>query len=173
MMPKHILVPLDFSAAADHALAYAIPLAQTFQARLTLLHVLEPLALGQASMSAETEGTVAAWLYTWEMAAQRALLKPFHRVREAGLHGEALVRSGVPCQMILDVARVRRVHLIIMGTTGRTGLARVFLGSVAERVIRSAPVPVLIVPHQQGQCPEALETTQAYLDHIMPFTAVL
>ena len=66
------------------------------------------------------------------------------RVTAAGLTGEMVVIHGVPFQQILDTAKARQVDLIILGTHGRTGLAHVLLGSVAEKVARLAPCPVLI-----------------------------
>ena len=66
------------------------------------------------------------------------------RVTAAGLEGEIAVVHGVPFQEILDTAKKRQVDLIIMGTHGRTGLPHVLLGSVAEKVLRLAPCPVLI-----------------------------
>ena len=66
------------------------------------------------------------------------------RVTAAGLVGEIVVGHGVPFQEILDTAKKRQVDLIIMGTHGRTGLVHVLLGSVAEKVVRLAPCPVLI-----------------------------
>ena len=66
------------------------------------------------------------------------------RVTAAGLEGEIAVVHGVPFQEILDTAKKRQVALIIMGTHGRTGLTHILLGSVAEKVVRLAPCPVLI-----------------------------
>ena len=66
------------------------------------------------------------------------------RVTAAGLAGEIAVVHGVPFQEILDTAKARQVDLIVMGTHGRTGLSHVLLGSVAEKVVRLAPCPVLV-----------------------------
>ena len=67
------------------------------------------------------------------------------RVTAGGLEGEVAVVRGVPFQEILETAKMQQVDLIIMGTQGRTGLQHVLLGSVAEKVVRLAPCPVLTV----------------------------
>jgi nucleotide-binding universal stress UspA family protein len=142
MIVQHVLVPIDFSATADRALAYAIALAQQLQARLTLLHVLE---MTPVTMDEMTAGVTATYLEAQETEAQRLLQASRERVQRAGLQGESLLVQGTPTQTILDTAGEQGVDLIIMGTHGRTGLAHVFLGSVAEHVVRQGPCPVLVV----------------------------
>jgi len=142
MIVQHVLVPIDFSATADRALAYAIALAQQLQARLTLLHVLD---MTPVTMDEMTPGVAATYLDTLETEAQRLLQASLARVQHAGLQGETLFVQGTPTQMIMDTADEQGVDLIIMGTHGRTGLAHVFLGSVAEHVVRQGPCPVLVV----------------------------
>lgn len=141
MLVHHILVPLDFSVTADQALAYAIALAAPLQARLTLFHVLQipPLTL--------EEGTIAlsgTYLEDLETEAHHLLQASLAQVQRAGLQGDALLVQGSPTQAIVDTAEAHGVDLIIMGTHGRTGLTHVLLGSVAERVVREAPCPVLV-----------------------------
>ena len=142
MIVQHVLVPIDFSATADRALAYAIALAQQLQARLTLLHVLDmtPLAMGDMDT-----GMPVSALDALETEAQHLLQASLERVQRAGLQGESLLVQGTPTQTIVDTAGEQGVDLILMGTHGRTGLAHVFLGSVAEHVVRQAPCPVLVM----------------------------
>ena len=142
MIVQHVLVPIDFSATADRALAYAIALAQQLQARLTLLHVLD---LTPVTMEDMTAGMTATLLDDLETDAQHLLQASRERVQRAGLQGESLLVQGTPTQTIVDTAGEQGVDLIIMGTHGRTGLAHVFLGSVAEHVVRQGPCPVLVV----------------------------
>ena len=142
MIVQHVLVPIDFSATADRALAYAIALAQQLQARLTLLHVLD---LTPVTMEDMTTGMTATYLEDLETDAQHLLQASRERVQGAGLQGESLLVQGTPTQTIVDTAGEQGVDLIIMGTHGRTGLAHVFLGSVAEHVVRQGPCPVLVV----------------------------
>ena len=141
MIVQHMLVPMDFSATADQALAYAIALAQQLQARLTLLHVLD---LTPVTMDEMTAGVTATYLEAQETEAQHLLQASLERVQHAGLQGESLLVEGTPTHTIVEMAGEQGVDLIIMGTHGRTGLAHVFLGSVAEHVVRQAPCPVLV-----------------------------
>jgi nucleotide-binding universal stress UspA family protein len=141
MTVHHILVPIDFSPYAEQALGYAIALAQKLQARLTLLHVIQPPLVAGADMGVWPSST---FLQDLEAAITGDLEGYLARVTAAGLTGEMVVIHGVPFQQILDTAQARQVDLIILGTHGRTGLAHVLLGSVAEKVARLAPCPVLI-----------------------------
>jgi nucleotide-binding universal stress UspA family protein len=75
---------------------------------------------------------------------QQGLATRQQRVQDAGLEGHSLLVYGVPFQGILDTAQAQQVDLIIMSTHGRTGLKHVLLGSVAEKVVRLAPCPVLV-----------------------------
>jgi nucleotide-binding universal stress UspA family protein len=138
---QHMLVPTDFSPYADCALDYAITLAPPLQARLTLLHVihLTPWAMGDIPVS-----SLEAYLHGLEADAQRQMQAARERVQHAGLPCDSAIVEGVPYQTIVDLAGTRAVDLIVMGTHGRTGLAHVLLGSVAERVVRLAPCPVLV-----------------------------
>jgi nucleotide-binding universal stress UspA family protein len=141
MTTQHILVPVDFSGYAEQALEYAIGLARKLPARLTLLHVIHMMPLGVADM-----GTALPYSYIQELEAevQQRMETYRQRVQEAGLEGTVLVEPGTPFQSIVDTARDHHVDLIVMGTHGRTGLAHTFLGSVAEKVVRLAPCPVLV-----------------------------
>ena len=141
MTVHHVLVPIDFSPYAEQALDYAIALAQKLQAHVTLLHVIQPpLGVG-ADMGVWPS---PAFFDELEAAIMCDMEGYLARVTAAGLAGEMVVVPGVPFQEILDTAKKRQVDLIIMGTHGRTGLKHVLLGSVAEKVVRLAPCPVLI-----------------------------
>jgi universal stress protein A len=142
MLVQHVLVPIDFSNTADRALEYALALAQQLQARLTLLHVLHltPLAMGDM-----TTGVPVTALDALETEAHQLLQASLDRVQHAGLQGDCLLVQGTPTHTIVETAGEQEVDLIIMGTHGRTGLAHVLLGSVAEHVIRQAPCPVLVM----------------------------
>lgn len=142
MPTQHFLVPIDFSEYADQALAYAIRLAGTLDARLTLLHAMQPLPMAGVDMGVALPAT---YLQEVEAEVQRSMEAALARVTAAGLTGEQVVLYGVPFQEIVDTAKARQVDLIIMGTHGRTGLLHVLLGSVAEKVVRLAPCSVLVV----------------------------
>jgi universal stress protein A len=138
-----ILCPLDFSAASDASIRAAEGIALSFGARLHLLHVWAPQVLValDAAVMPTPEQIVQ---YTAEMerglatrAAQVAL--PKDRV-------ETHLVQGVAWSEIGAQASAKHCDLIVMSTHGRSGLAHLLMGSVTERVVRSAPVPVLVVP---------------------------
>jgi len=122
---------------------YALVLAERLQARLTLLHILEMPA------AERTEGYVSVsvvdYIHQHEVERRRALDTHAHQARNAGLRCDVTLVHGVPFQQVLDHARDQEVDLILMGTQGRTGLPHMVLGSVAEKVVRLAPCPVLVV----------------------------
>jgi nucleotide-binding universal stress UspA family protein len=145
-MFRHILVPTDFSEPASRALEFAISLASKFDSKLTLLH---------ASWLPPSAYATAAGIY-WptdelERAAKKELETLMPKVIERCRGAQGIVLMGEPSLTILDVAKERSCDLIVMGTHGRRGLARVFLGSVAEKVVRLSPIPVLIVSDKEAE----------------------
>ena len=134
---KRILVPTDFSDSAERALSLAVDLARAFQAGLTLLHVWTIPSTFAEGLTWPTDGM--------ERAARRALDELHARVSKQYPGTEAVLQVGPEWQRILDVAKERNVDLVVMGTHGRRGLPRLILGSVAEKVVRLSPVPVLTV----------------------------
>jgi universal stress protein A len=139
MLPTNILVPVDFSRCAEHALDYACELAGKLGARLHLVNAigssLPELSIALTDqMLASIRNTNAAELDKL-IAARRALAS----------FGEARVVDDDPRDAIVKAAAVLRADLIIIGTHGRRGLSRALLGSVAEDIIRRAPCPVLAV----------------------------
>jgi nucleotide-binding universal stress UspA family protein len=148
MVAQRFLVPFDFSPYAEHALDYAIALAQKLQAEVTVLHVIQSLAMGGADM-----GIVLPYTYMQELEAgiTSTLETALQRVTAAGLKGDMLVVHGVPFHEIITAAQRCQTDLIVMGTHGRTGLTHILLGSVAEKVVRLAPCPVLVVRSPQDK----------------------
>jgi universal stress protein A len=141
MPSQHILVPTDCSEASNQALDYAITFARTLQARRTVLHVVEVFPLGRADMTT----VPAAYVEDRKREADRLMPSYLTRLTAAGRTGDMVVKPGPAFQEIMDVAKEHHVDLMIMGTHGRTGLSHLFLGSVAERRVRFAPCPVLVV----------------------------
>ena len=141
MMARHILVPTDFSQYANYAVDYALELAKTLQARLTFIHVihLTPLVTGDIGSLG-----ISSYLAEIESDAQQRMQTLLNRVHQQGGQGETTIVQGVPFQVIIETAESRDVDLIVMGTHGRTGLTHVWMGSVAEKVVRLAPCPVLV-----------------------------
>jgi len=141
---RRILYPTDFSGAARAALGQAIDLAKTNRAELTVAHVLAPPVLYVG------EGYAYPQVYDRLIAASRAeaqkrLAPIVARAKAAGIRAKGLLMDGIPADRIVRAAKAKGVDLIVLGTHGRTGLARFFLGSVASRVVATAGCPVLTV----------------------------
>ena len=143
-MFKEILVAVDDSEQANAALDLAIELGRTLGSALTLVHALDP---GKIAASAGDVGAGAALeieLEELQDAGKELMAGAVERVRAAGLSATPIVRDGVPAPTILDTARRSACDLIVIGTHGRHGVARLFIGSTAETVLRESPIPVLI-----------------------------
>jgi nucleotide-binding universal stress UspA family protein len=141
---KKILVPLDFSAHSDEALDVACGMAEAFGASLTLVNVFSP------PIYPTPEGAYVAMpvAYAEMLAANNKRLEETVvavKRDHANLDVECRLLEGVPFREIVGFARKHAFDLIVMGTHGRTGLKHVFLGSVAEKVVRKAPCAVLTV----------------------------
>ncbi len=142
---KRILVPTDFSAASDKAIRYAASFAGLCGARLTLLPVAEP-------------PNHPAWGYAYVSVRDEKLKEKAHEILKA-LSAELLsatqtavtVATGDAVSKIVEAAEEQKTDLIVMSTRGHRGLTRLLLGSVAEKVVRLAPCPVLTIPEQQSR----------------------
>jgi nucleotide-binding universal stress UspA family protein len=146
-MWKRLLVPCDFSACADAALALAIELARTHGAELSLLHVSDlPPNLEADARITSPDGAASMRVadYVTRGAATRleAVAKP---AREAGLRVSVRAVTGDVATEILRTADEQAASALVIGTHGRTGLSHLLLGSVAEKVVRAAKVPVVTV----------------------------
>ncbi len=141
-LPKTILVPTDFSPQAEQALDYAIEIASKLDATVHVLNVIGIPALGVPELGVALTSNVIDQIVHDNQAALDKLLAA--RAGKAKL-GEALLRTGDARDEILHVAEEIKADLIVMSTHGRRGVARALLGSVAEMVVRTSPVPVLTV----------------------------
>lgn len=142
---QRLLVPVDGSATAQRGLAEAIALAKVCDASVVLLSVVEyyPMMMEMASAT------------TWELIRddlrghhQRVLDEAHAAVKAAGVASEAHLEDATAarvCDLIVEQAREHRCDLIVMGTHGRRGVEHALIGSDAERVLRLAPCPVLLV----------------------------
>jgi nucleotide-binding universal stress UspA family protein len=142
--PRNILVATDFSSASRPAFRRAMELALSNEAALWIVHV--AAAPGPIS----PDGYVLPRVYEeMELAirtdAQKRLRVMLARARKVGVRGRALLLKGVPHEAIVRAARAHRADMIVLGTHGRTGIARFFVGSVAARVVAAAACPVLTV----------------------------
>ncbi|MBI3326591.1 MAG: universal stress protein [Nitrospinae bacterium] len=141
MQIQHILAPTDFSEVSKEAVDYAFALAHKFGAKLSLLHVIE---LPTYPLEGHLPSDLAISLL--DDLERHAKLDLAHLLPEAeAAQGEVErhVVIGTPYHKIVAVAATEKVDLIVMTTHGRTGLSHLVMGSVAERVVRTSPCPVL------------------------------
>ncbi|WP_266075751.1 universal stress protein [Haladaptatus caseinilyticus] len=138
-MYENILIPTDGSESASKAVAEAIRLADVFDATLHTIYVVD---LGEIGIETY-EGAV---LNNLEEVGENAVAKVLEQAADAGVEvNSEVVTGGHPYRGILDYVDDHDIDLIVMGTHGRRGLNRYLLGSVTERVVRSATVPVLTI----------------------------
>jgi nucleotide-binding universal stress UspA family protein len=136
-MYERILVPLDGSALAEEALAHAVTMAELFQAELLLLRaVFVPTFPGIDSSVAHRAEQAESEAYLARVAST---------LRSRGLHVRTLVRSGKAAETIVEYAIQQGVSVIVMATHGQQGVDRWPLGSIAEKVLRSMQIPVLLI----------------------------
>lgn len=140
----HILCPIDFSATSLDALTYAVALATWYEARLEVLHVVP--AFVDAVVPVRSGHPEASRAPT----SRDAIVAEARRVLDAagatGLHPTVLTQEGRTHEVIVSRAQAQPADLLVMGTHGRSGVNRLLLGSVVEKVLRTAPCPVLTVP---------------------------
>ena len=143
MKIHHILAPTDFSEHANQPMTAAFELAQTVGAKLTVLHVVESPSSLVGSHALSHQG--ASLLTAFEEQAQRELDLLRSQIPGAQVEIARRVLVGVPYQRMTERTSAESVDLIVMATHGHTGRRHLVLGSVAERVVRTAPCPVLTI----------------------------
>lgn len=141
MAIKRILVPIDLSTPSVQVLDYAIGFAKPLQAELILLHVVEPLYYS---------GDLGLLVEEQQRIGNQELLRLGKRVTQKQLKCRTIVQRGTPYLSIIETAKKRKVDLILIGTHGRSGFSHMLLGSITDKVLRSAACPVLTV------CPKHL-----------------
>jgi nucleotide-binding universal stress UspA family protein len=139
-----ILVPTDFSAPSNVALTLAKRIAAISGASLHLLHVLEDSMTTAAAAVGVYEPT-AQLRDKWLEGARALLSTQLTPEEQASFRSTQLVMFGTPARTIVEHAKTNDIDLIVMGTHGRGGVEHALMGSVAERVVRSAVCPVLTV----------------------------
>jgi nucleotide-binding universal stress UspA family protein len=146
-MLRHIVIPLDGSPFGEHALSLAVTLARKTDALLHLVHVIPPPAAEMIEAPFYIDTALEARLRDHQHAVQKALLQRVcRRVSEEGhVRAEAVILDGEVAETVADYAARREADLIIATTHGRGPLARFWLGSVTDYLVRNARVPVLLV----------------------------
>lgn len=146
-MYQRILVPFDGSDNGKRALQEAVHLAQDQHARLRVIHVLEEIPW-QISCSTVAPIDIGAVEEAWEQAGKQIIDEASKLTQAAGVAAETQLietLTEAPTRAIMEDVRRWQPDLIVMGTHGRHGLERMFIGSVAEGVVRLANVPVLLI----------------------------
>jgi universal stress protein A len=144
---KRIMVASDLSKVSRGALDTAIVFAQSKGAELIIVHVLAPIVpfgpeqLTQPALLETIEVDARQW-------AEQQLARLAAAARKAGVRVKVVLLSGDPADQIIRAARTHRADLIVVGTHGRRGFSKMMIGSVAERVVRTAPCPVVTVRSQ-------------------------
>ncbi len=138
-MYREILFPTDGGPASQAALDHALDHAERYDARLHTLYVVDTTAY--ASLDAGAETVISGLQQEGETALQAVA----ERAEDANVSVVSEIISGSPYKQLLEYAENTGIDLIVMGTHGRTGLDRYLLGSVTERVVRTADMPVLTV----------------------------
>ena len=141
---RRILHPTDFSRASNAAFARAIAMAKADRAELLLVHVMAlpvPMA-GNGYISPRVYEDLEA---SARKHADKRLAVLRDKARTAGVKARVLLLEGVAHEQIVRAAKSKKADLIVIGTHGRTGFAKLFLGSVASRVVTAGPCPVLTV----------------------------
>ena len=154
---KHVLVATDFSEASEAALTYGRHFARTFGAALHVIHVVENV---MARFAADAYPVLLPDIQKdVEDAGEKRLQGALSSEDFSDLHALPVIRSSVsPAAAIVEYAKDAKIDLVIMGTHGRGAVAHLLMGSVAERVVRTANCPVLTVRHPEHEfvVPDAL-----------------
>ena len=160
MTLKNILVATDFSEASEAALVYARELAQAFGGTLHVLHVAGNIAASAIGVEGYTTDFIALQREV-EESARKQLDGLVSEADRRALSAKTIVlTSNSPAQSIVSYAKDAHIDLVVVGTHGRGGMAHMLMGSVAERVVRTAPCPVLTVR------PPAYDSTSRDADQV-------
>jgi nucleotide-binding universal stress UspA family protein len=140
---RRILAPTDFSELSKQGLQSALELAEAFGAKLLLLYVVEPPPYPVEGIVPSHLG--ATMLDDLERQATNDLAQMLSETQASNMDVARRVVVGIPYRKIVDVAEEEKIDLIVMTTHGRTGLSHLVMGSVAEKIVRTAPCPVLTI----------------------------
>jgi nucleotide-binding universal stress UspA family protein len=153
-MYRRILVPVDGSASSNLGLQHALSLAKDQRARVRLLNVVDEMAV--LPMMYGYPADISTIIESMQEAGKKAIEDGNALAKKAHVEADTAIidaRGRVVSDAILEQAKKFRADVIVMGTHGRRGLNRLLLGSDAERVLRSAEVPVLLVKGNGGERP--------------------
>jgi universal stress protein A len=144
---QKILAPLDFSESSYKGLRYAFAFAKQFHAEVLVLHVSEIPMWPTEGGIAISEGLIE----DMQRESKERMSGVISEARRRKLPARTLARTGAPYHEIVEAAREEEVDLVVLSTHGRTGFKRLLLGSTAERVVRYAPCPVVVVRDKERE----------------------
>jgi len=145
MAIKRVLVPVDFSGDSLNALAYARALVKPLKAEVVLVHVIEPIYYAAPADMYVPSPNLATIIDEQRRMAVQQLKRIAADLEKKGHRVRTILKTGSPAHLIIESARRTGTDLIVMATHGHTGLAHLFMGSVAEKVVRTAGCAVLTV----------------------------
>lgn len=151
---KKILIGIDDSKFADHAAAYGFKLARQLQATVGLVHIIEPTIIPAVNptmdpglgLPVENNEMLASDMINIQNIRSKQILDVTMKKYAGELNVTIFEEYGSTADGIIDCSKEFNADMIVIGTHSRTGLDRFFMGSVAEQVVRHAPIPVLVVP---------------------------
>ena len=143
--PKKILVPTDFSRYSKKAISEAVDLALKYKAKIVLLHVIDENILQCAADYCLSNEFVKQFKDASMKESEDKLDKVINAVKKSKKVGISYeVKKGVPAEVILDVAK-KGIDLIVIASHGRTGIIKHLIGSVTDKIVRSAKCPVMVI----------------------------
>jgi nucleotide-binding universal stress UspA family protein len=146
---KTILVPIDFSGLSKKSLAYALNLAGQFHSEIILLHVIQSLSYPAADVTYAYYMPDNGAMRKIKSDTEARLKQLVNNASKKRFIKKTMVLNGQPYEEIIDAAQRLKADLIVINTHGYSGFKRAFLGSTTERVVRSAPCPVLVVREKE------------------------
>jgi nucleotide-binding universal stress UspA family protein len=138
---KTILCPVDFFPASDAAVSYAAGLAGNYEAGIHLLHVITPVPVAVYEYALDTNQIMKSM----EAKAEEELVRLAAKVKEAGVAVDYEIRTGDVYEEIKATIEAVKPHIVVMGTHGRRGVERWFMGSTTEKLLRHSPVPLITI----------------------------
>ncbi len=144
---KKILWATDFSEEAEESLLYADAFAKTFKAKIVALHIVPDFAAALYDAAYVIKGELVQRVDAIKKEAENKLKE---LSKEKGISFEILVREGTASKKIIEVAENEQVDLIVLGRRGMSAVEKLFIGSVANQVLRTSPVPILITKKKEG-----------------------
>lgn len=144
-MYKKILVPLDGSPEAECVIPHVEAIAKTGAKEIELISVVEPVEIPTRGRIALSEDDIKRMTSDAKQDIKKYLVQVVARLARAGIKAHPVIVMGKPAESLIDYIGNNDVDLVIMATHGRSGITRLFWGSVAEKVLRSIETPVLLV----------------------------